>query len=318
MGGSHELPSKGGCLRGRWSARAAVKGAGGAGATGALLTVALYAANVGFNVLNKQTLTAVPDFPVWNTVLHFGVGSCLSLAAWALRLQRPPASLSAGALECISPLVFLHCVAILFTNLAVAKVNLSLVHTIKAAEPFYAACLSFLVLGIVPSAGALGCLALIVSGVMMASISEVSFTYVGFLAAMGSNLGFCLKNVLSKKLQADARVDELNLISLLTLGSLFVGLPFAIWREGMNPPFGDAVVLVRGVSAGVLFHLYQIASVLMLYRASPVTHSVINIVKRPVLIVVSIAWFGTPVGWSNGLGLGCALLGCYAYSFSKR
>lgn len=296
----------------------AVKGAGGGGATGVLLAVALYAANVGFNVLNKQTLTAIPDYPVWNTVLHFGVGSCLSLAAWAIRLQRPPASMSAGAWECITPLVFLHCVAILFTNLAVAKVNLSLVHTIKAAEPFYAACLSFLLLGIVPSAGALGSLALIVSGVMLASISEVSFNYVGFLAAMGSNLGFCLKNVLSKKLQGAASVDELNLISLLTLGSFVMGLPFAMWREGPTPPFGDAVLLVRGVSAGVLFHLYQIASVLILYRASPVTHSVVNIIKRPVLILVSIACFGTPVGWRNGFGLACALMGCYAYSIAKR
>lgn len=39
----------------------------------------------------------------------------------------------------------------------------------------------------------------IIGGVGLASTSELSFTWVGFLAAMGSNLTFQSRNVLSKK-----------------------------------------------------------------------------------------------------------------------
>lgn len=198
---------------------------------------------------------------------------------------------------------------------------MSLVHTIKAAEPLYAAALSFLVLGKAPPLAAVGACALIAFGVAQASLAEVSFNAVGFSAAMASNLAFCLKNVLSKRSFEGEALDERNFISLLTIGSFALGLPIALAREWpalcasvrMLPAPELMPFFLRAAVAGVLFHVYQIASILILSRASPVTHSVVNTMKRPVLILVAVLFFQTPVGIQNAFGVLCALSGAYLY-----
>jgi len=58
----------------------------------------------------------------------------------------------------------------------------------QAMEPFFSVVLSALFLGEAPSGAVLASLLPIVGGVALASASEVTFNWPGFLAAMGSNL----------------------------------------------------------------------------------------------------------------------------------
>ena len=69
----------------------------------------------------------------------------------------------------------------------------------QAMEPFFSVVLSALFLGEAPTAPVLLSLLPIVGGVALASASEVTFNWPGFLAAMGSNLTFQSRNVFSKK-----------------------------------------------------------------------------------------------------------------------
>jgi len=274
--------------------------------------------------MNKQVLTVLPVCPLLNTSLHFGVGSLISLMAWKARLQPGFESLTVPMLRACLPLALLHCVAVFFTNVAISKVNLSLVHTIKAAEPLYAAFLSLLLLKRVPRFAEVGALSIIVLGVVRASVSEVSFNMVGFCAAMASNLAFCLKNIFSVKVMGEG-MDELSFLSVLTIGAFCIGLPFAMWREwailcGAVADFSSTELAALGsqaLAAGVLFHFYQISSIVILSKASAVTHSVVNTMKRPVLILISAVFFHTEIRPWNGFGVLCAVLGAYLYGRVK-
>ena len=70
----------------------------------------------------------------------------------------------------------------------------------KAAEPFFSALFSYLFMGDMPPVPVLLTLIPIVGGVVIASASEASFNWGGFLSAVASNITFQSRNVLSKKL----------------------------------------------------------------------------------------------------------------------
>jgi solute carrier family 35 protein E1 len=69
----------------------------------------------------------------------------------------------------------------------------------QAMEPFFSVIMSAIFLGDVPPVPVLVTLVPIVGGVIMASLSETTFNWTGFLAAMFSNITFQSRNVLSKK-----------------------------------------------------------------------------------------------------------------------
>ncbi len=73
-------------------------------------------------------------------------------------------------------------------------------------EPFFSVLLSSLFLGESPSLAVIASLLPVVGGVALASTSEVTFNWPGFLAAMGSNVTFQSRNVFSKKFMAKAKV----------------------------------------------------------------------------------------------------------------
>jgi solute carrier family 35 protein E1 len=151
----------------------------------------------------------------------------------------------------------------ILTNVSLGKVAVSFTHTIKAMEPFFSVVLSSLFLGDVPSLAVVATLVPIVGGVALASVSEVSFNWAGFLAAMGSNITFQSRNVLSKKLMggggggksAKEAMGNINLFSIITLISFAVTLPVAVAVEGVK--FTPAAM----AAAGVLVGLYKSNSV---------------------------------------------------------
>jgi len=287
----------------------------------ALLAAAVYASNIGANLLNKQMLDDFAGCPLSACTLIFGFGSVISLAAWWLGLQRPPKEMNMKLLSLLAPVVILQCLTAIFTQLAISRLSLSLFHTIRATEPLLTALMSLVVFQMVPAFRVIVSLALIFFGVVLSSTAEVSFNWTGFIFAIGSNVFFVMKNVLAKKALKTGEVDGANLIALLTIGSFAVSLPAAILWEGVS--FPAAVVAAQGpldqhlwrfLGAGSLFHLYQMCSMMVLSRFPPVTHSVVNCMKRPMLVVASVVFFNTSIRWQNGLGIIFALLGVNMYS----
>lgn len=76
----------------------------------------------------------------------------------------------------------------------------------QAMEPFFSVLLSAIFLGDTPTIPILLTLLPIVGGVALASATEATFNWGGFLAAMGSNVTFQSRNVFSKKFMGKGKV----------------------------------------------------------------------------------------------------------------
>ena len=287
-----------------------------------------YGFNIVFNIYNKQILKTFP-YPVTVTLIELGVGSALICAMWASGAKKPP-TLTKEMLKPIAPLAVIHAVGNLLTNVSLGKVAVSFTHTIKAMEPFFSVLLSALFLGDIPSLAVVGALVPVVGGVALASMTEVSFCWAGFLAAMGSNITFQSRNVLSKKMMGlssiKGAIDNINLFSVITMLSCLVCLPIAVSMEGVK--FTPAAISAVGVSfqdlsqrlliAGFCFQMYQQISYMILSRVSPVKHAVGNCMKRVTVIVVTLLYFKNPVSPLNMAGTALALSGVFLYSRAKR
>ncbi|KAL5725105.1 holo-[acyl-carrier-protein] synthase [Ranunculus cassubicifolius] len=284
-----------------------------------------YLFNIYFNIYNKQVLKVFP-YPVTITTMQFAVGTVIVFLMWTLNLHKKP-KITTAQLVAILPLAIVHTMGNLFTNMSLGKVAVSFTHTIKAMEPFFSVLLSAMFLGEMPTFWVISSLLPIVGGVALASITEASFNWAGFWSAMASNVTFQSRNVLSKKfmVKKDQAMDNINLFSLITVMSLFLLAPVALFKEGVK--FTPSALQAAGLNvndlafkalvAGVCFHAYQQVSYMILQRVSPVTHSVGNCVKRVVVIVSSVLFFRTPVSPINSLGTGIALAGVFLYSRVK-
>jgi len=194
------------------------------------------------------------------------------------------------------------------------------------------AALSTLLLGTVYSPAIYLTLIPIVGGVALASLKELSFTWLGFVAAMGSNVSSALRAILAKKTMDGKNVGEnmgeANLYAVLTILAFVACLPISLAIE--SPAAISATVsaaLAAGHSprylwkcsilSGFFFYLYNEVAFLALGRVNPVTHAVGNTVKRVVIIAASVIAFKTPVSAMGLLGSAIALVGTLLYSLAK-
>ncbi|CAL5186244.1 unnamed protein product [Lathyrus oleraceus] len=288
-----------------------------------------YLLNIYFNIYNKQVLKVYP-FPATVTAFQFGFASLVINLIWILNLHPRP-NIRRSQFAAILPLVMAHTLGNLLTNISLGKVSVSFTHTIKAMEPFFTVVLSSFLLGEVPTFWVVSSLLPIVGGVALASMTEVSFNWIGFSTAMASNLTNQSRNVMSKKLMSNEEeaLDNINLYSVITIISFFFLVPCAIFLDGFKftPSYLKSAasqglnvreLCIRSVLAAFCFHAYQQVSYGILEKVSPVTHSVGNCVKRVVVIVSSVIFFQIPVSSINALGTAIALVGVFLYSRAKR
>ena len=311
---------------------------------GALLG-AWYASNIFFNIYNKQVLK-VFAFPTTCTLIHLMVASVLMGLAWVLRFKQAPV-FDRRTVDAVFPLSVLHLAGFLTTNMSLGAVNVSLTHTIKSLEPFFTVFLSYIFLGSVPTLPVMLTLVPIVAGVVVASATDLSFNWYGFATAMGSNLFFQSRNVISKKYMVESSLesledgnasrnilDEINLFACISIAAAVLMIPVTMAFDGANlfnafsattgslPERASSVMsldaLQKTVIAGVCRTVDVLASYALLSRLNPVTHSVGNCVKRVVVIGVSIVFFGIQASALNIIGTALALSGVFAYSMAKR
>ena len=292
-----------------------------------VLFASWYYFSIAFNVYQKAILKAVP-MPLTVTFCELAVGAALAGACWLVGLKSKPV-MKANMLKPLAVLGGVHMLGNALTNVSLGKVAVSFTHTIKALEPVFSVGLSAAFMGVTPSLALVATLVPIIGGVAIASATEVSFNMPGFIAAMGSNLTFQSRNVLSKKMMGGSEIKKLdytNLLSLITITAMIASLPLALAFESsmMNLPAITAggmplVVLGKNIfMASLCFQLYQAFSFLVLERVTPVTHSVGNSLKRVFVIACSVIIFRNPVSMTNIAGTTLAIFGVFMYGAVKR
>merc|ERR550514_920994 len=119
-------------------------------------------------------------------------------------------------------------------------------HIVKASEPVISSVLNFLFMGEVLKWPVYAALLPIIGGVGLASASEMSFNWVCFGAAMGSNLGSASRAVYSKKVMGGGKIgenmDSANIYAVLTIMATALLIPIAFAIEGPT-------AMLKGINA---------------------------------------------------------------------
>lgn len=227
------------------------------------------------------------------------------------------------------------------------NINSTLISTrfsfsVKATMPLFTVILSRLIMKEKQTFTVYMSLVPIITGVLIATLTEISFDTVGLVFALLSTLGFSLQNIFSKKVLKDTKIHHLRLLHVLGRLSFFLFLPVWIFSDMLNVLQHPAIVSwirknmilhsimfmnfydlqanldYRVISLlfldGVLNWLQNILAFSVLSLVTPLTYAVASASKRIFVIGISLFVLGNPVTWMNILGMVLACCGVLCYN----
>jgi solute carrier family 35 protein E1 len=288
-----------------------------------------YVFNVFYNIYNKMALNNLP-LPWTMASLQLGIGLLYVFPVWLLGLRKSP-KLSQDDVKTLAPIAALHTTGHLCTVISLGAGSVSFTHIVKAAEPFFSTVMSAIFLKSVFPIPVYLTLLPIVAGVAMASMKELSFTWVSFLNAMGSNTAFSLRAIFSKKSMTKPpgeNMNAANLYAVLTVLSFLMLTPAAllvefskigpVWTKAIDAGLTANKLLRQVFLSGLFYYLYNEVAFLALDNLHPITHAVSNTIKRVVIIVASVVVFKTTMSTQSIVGSSIAILGVLLYSLAKQ
>lgn len=287
------------------------------------LCIAWYSFSSANNVLGKQIFNVFPYPMTVCMVQLLAINAFLGPALAILNIQPAPYMTRKFYVRRMTPLALGKLFATLSAHVSILKVPVSYAHTVKAMMPFFTVLLSVVImrehyplkvyLSLVP----------IVSGVFIATVTELSFDLVGLVAALSATILFALQNIYSKKCMRDTHIHHLRL--LLVLSQLCCVFLFPVW---MYTDVWDIITTLHKVKHlgwllfalpvdGVLTFGQNIVAFSMISAVSPVSYSVANATKRIVIISVSLMLLRNPVTPWNVCGMVTAISGVALYNKAK-
>lgn len=297
--------------------------------TGSFFTL-WYMFNIGYNIYNKRALNVFP-MPWTIATFQLFAGIPYVLLLWSTGVRKTP-KLTQENLKTLFPVACGHLGTHIGAVISLGAGAVSFTHIVKASEPVVSAALSAVMLGAFYSPITYLTLLPIVGGVALASLKELSFTWLGFGAAMLSNVSSALRGILAKQTMGGGvgeNMNETNLYAVLTMLSFAILLPVSLAVEPTSAVSKavDAAV-AAGTSkkelailtalSGAYYYLYNEVAFLALGRVNPVTHAVGNTIKRVVIIIASVVAFNTPISALGVAGSAIAITGTLLYSLAKQ
>jgi solute carrier family 35 protein E1 len=285
-------------------------------------------------VINKNVLNVLPA-PLTVGSLQFGIGALYASTLWVLHLRTRPTLTPLGK-KAISHIGLHHALGQLLSMVSLGAGPVSFTHIVKALEPFFSAMVSVLLGGTWMKPQVYATLLFVVGGVGYACLKERSFSWLAFSTAMGSNVAFALRAVLSKgamsgKSSLGSHLSSANLFGLVTWAAFLISIPIALlgestsfpnqWKEAVSSSTtgGGQVELVRSLLLSGLFHyLNNEVMYLALSNVHPVTLAVGNTMKRVFIMVASVLVFRNPVSLQAGIGSAVGISGVLLYSLTKQ
>jgi len=196
------------------------------------------------------------------------------------------------------------------TNEAFNVMNASLVETVKASEPVAGTIISSLATREGwPSFSIVRALAVVVVGVMMASYADASFVLFGLMCTLGSNTLFSCGNVCSKLNHELAEpLDGMTYWYADVSYAIWFALVGASW-EIKSLLSGDVdveelqAVVPLVIVNGFAFWMYNSMMYTITRYVEFVTFSMLNTVRRGVLIIATMLYFSQECSMLNLVGL---------------
>ena len=255
--------------------------------------------------------------------IQFGVGALYAATLWVLKLRKAPIDYNRFQ---ISHIGFHHSAGQLLSMVSLGAGPVSFTHIVKALEPFFSALVSALVFGKWMEPQVYATLLPVVGGVGYACLKERAFSWLAFGTAMGSNVAFALRAVLSKTAMSP-EMTSANLFGLVTWAAWLISIPIALLGEGSEFPtlwknavseVGETQLIQQVVLSGLFHYLNNEVMYLALSNVHPVTLAVGNTMKRAFIMLASVLVFRNPVSLQAGIGSAIGISGVLLYSLTKQ
>ncbi|KAF8817448.1 TPT-domain-containing protein [Phlegmacium glaucopus] len=292
--------------------------------------------NTGKAILNQFR------YPVTLTFVQFGFVAfyCLLFMSPVIRFtkMRKPTRV---IIQSTFPMGLFQVGGHIFSSIAISRIPVSTVHTIKALSPLFTVAAYALLFGVSYSSKTYISLLPLTVGVMLACSFDVSASNAtGLLCAFGSALVFVSSNIFFKKIMpshvegtssvSSHKLDKMNLL-LYSSGMAFL-LMVPVWMYCDLPLFlsGTTVTAVPSKDEppphsviyyffinGTVHYAQNIIAFVILSSTSPVTYSIASLIKRVAVICIAIVWFKQSVHPIQALGICMTFAGLYMYNNAK-
>jgi len=292
-----------------------------------------YWGNAYYNITNKRALNALGGAKgglVWFiSTFQLFVGVLWVVPLWLTGLRKFPAVTFENFVELFPVGVFAagnHAGSVL--GLGAGAVSFAQI--LKACEPVFSAANEVVFLGDVQAWQVYLTLIPIIGGVALASIKELSFSWLAVISCMIANQCAALKAVIGKGVMKKPWAKAMgpsNQYGIVNIASWIVLLPIALFLEGpkavekynsyIQKGANKNDVLFNTFASGFAFYLYNEVSFMALNKVSPVTHSVANTLKRIVIIIASCIVLGDKMTFEGAIGSVVAVGGTLLYSLAK-
>ncbi|WAQ82452.1 hypothetical protein PtA15_2A769 [Puccinia triticina] len=306
-------------------------------------------------------------FPVTLTIVQFAFVALCSGLCLALRHHPLPAHRNHHGTTLLGHTLAIRipnratirgtCIMSLFSiaghvcsSMAISRVPVSTVHTIKALSPLFTVIAYAGLFGVRYGFNTYFSLLPLTLGVMLACSFDMRANGVGFLCALGSTVIFVSQNIFGKKLlpkessstttpsgekghkrqssvSGAAQMDKLNLLFYSSAIAFLMMIPIwlytdlgALWTRSRTPADssdGGIGLLGYFVFNGTVHFAQCILAFSILSRTSPVTYSIASLIKRVAVICIAIVWFGQPVSAVQALGMLLTFAGLFIYNRAK-
>ncbi|KAK4490113.1 hypothetical protein RD792_000770 [Penstemon davidsonii] len=164
----------------------------------------------------------------------------------------------------------------------------------------------------------------IVGGILLTSITELSFNMFGFCAALFGCLATSTKTILAESLLHGYKFDSINTVYYMApYATMILALP-AILLEGSGvlewinttPSLFSPLVIIFG--SGVLAFCLNFSIFYVIHSTTAVTFNVAGNLKVAVAVTCSWLIFRNPISMMNAVGCTITLIGCTFYGYVRH
>ncbi|CAN0892442.1 GDP-mannose transporter GONST5 [Linum grandiflorum] len=224
----------------------------------------------------------------------------------------------------IFPMSLVFCINIVLGNVSLRYIPVSFMQTIKSFTPATTVVLQWLVWRKYFDWRIWASLVPIVGGILLTSVTELSFNVFGFSAALLGCLATSTKTILAESLLHGYKFDSINTVYYMApFATMILGLP-AMLLEGngvlewfqTHDSINSSLFII--FVSGVLAFCLNFSIFYVIHSTTAVTFNVAGNLKVAVAVLISWMIFRNPISALNAVGCAITLVGCTFYGYVRH